>query len=384
MQGFNNVYAGKTVLVTGHTGFKGSWLGIWLIELGAKVIGYGLDPLYSKSNFVLAKLEDRIVDIRGDIRDFDKLKEVFSKYRPDYVFHLAAQPIVAQSYEQPVYTYEVNVMGTINVLECVRRTESAKVGIFITTDKCYENKEQVWGYKEIDSLGGYDPYSSSKAACEVAISSWRQSFMNPNQYNKHGKAIASVRAGNVIGGGDWAINRIIPDCIKAMENKQSINIRNPQSVRPWQYVLEPLNGYLMLGQKMTENPIKYSEAWNFGPNLDSVVTVWQIANEIIKQYGWGDLKDISSEEGMHEAQLLNLDISKAKLRLGWSPKLPIEIAIQYTVDWYKRYKQNDVYNLCVEQINRYMNETSLSLTENKKILKHSIKGIKDEVAATKI
>lgn len=355
MQGFNNIYKGKTVLVTGHTGFKGSWLSIWLMELGAKVIGYGLDPLGTKDNFVLAELKYRLIDIRGDIRDFEKLKSTFDKYKPDYVFHLAAQPLVKQSYEQPVYTYEVNLMGTINVLECVRNTESVRVGIFITTDKCYENKEHVWGYKETDSLGGYDPYSSSKGACEIAIHSWRQSFMNQNQYSEHGKAIASVRAGNVIGGGDWATNRIIPDCIRALESKQPIEIRSPYSIRPWQYVLEPLSGYLMLGCKLTENPIKYSGAWNFGPTLESVITVAEVGKELVKQYGSGQLKDVSFKKGVHEAQFLNLDISKAKFQLGWTPRLQLETAIQYTVEWYKRYKKEDVYYLCVEQIDRFMN-----------------------------
>lgn len=356
MIGFNNIYKDKTVLVTGHTGFKGSWLSIWLIELGAKVIGYSLESLEPRSNFILAQLKDKIVDVRGDIRDSKKLKDVFNEYKPDYVFHLAAQPLVIESYEQPVYTYEVNLMGTINVLECVRSTDSVKAGIFITTDKCYENKEQVWGYKETDSLGGYDPYSSSKGACEIAINSWRQSFMNPSQYSEHGKAIASVRAGNVIGGGDWAANRIIPDCIRALENNQPIKIRNPYAIRPWQHVLEPLSGYLMLGQKLVEDPLKYSGAWNFGPNLDSVVTVWQIGREIIKQYGNGELINVSCKDSVHETQLLNLDISKAKILLGWTPELQIETAVKYTVDWYKRYKQEDVYCLCVEQIDNYMNK----------------------------
>jgi CDP-glucose 4,6-dehydratase len=247
MDGFNNIYKGKTVLVTGHTGFKGSWLSIWLIELGAKVVGYSLEPSGSKDNFLLAQLKDKLIDLRGDIRDYKKLNDVFNEYKPDYVFHLAAQPIVLESYEKPVYTYEVNVMGTINVLECMRNIDKKMIGIFVTTDKCYENKEQVWGYKETDSLGGYDPYSSSKAACEIAINSWRQSFLNPNEYSAHGKAIASARAGNVIGGGDWAANRLMPDCIRALENKQPIEIRSPYSLRPWQHVLEPLNGYLILG-----------------------------------------------------------------------------------------------------------------------------------------
>lgn len=383
MRGFNNVYKNKTVLVTGHTGFKGSWLSIWLLELGAKVVGYGLEPRASKDNFILAQLQDKLIDIRGDIRDYKSLNYVFKKYKPDYVFHLAAQPIVIQSYEQPIYTYEVNVMGTINVLECMRNTESVKAGIFITTDKCYENKEQIWGYKETDSLGGYDPYSSSKAACEIAISSWKQSFMNSNQYAKHGKAIASVRAGNVIGGGDWADNRIIPDCIKAIESKKAISIRNPHAIRPWQYVLEPLSGYLLLGQKIAENPIKYSGAWNFGPNLDSVVTVWQIATEIVKQYGYGELKDVSTEEGVHEAQLLNLDISKARFQLGWAPRLEIETAVKYTVEWYKKYMHEDIYSLCVKQINRYMSRDVSIIEGKKEMMKNNIVELKDEAAATK-
>lgn len=359
MNGLNNIYKDKTVLITGHTGFKGSWLSIWLVELGAKVVGYSLEPSGHKNNFLLAQLKDKLIDIRGDIRDYKKLNNVFNKYKPDYVFHLAAQPIVLESYEKPVYTYEVNVMGTINVLECMRNTEKKMIGIFVTTDKCYENKEQVWGYKETDPLGGYDPYSSSKGACEIAINSWRQSFMNPNEYSVHGKAVASARAGNVIGGGDWAANRLIPDCIRALENKQPIEIRNPYSVRPWQHVLEPLNGYLILGHKLTQNPGMYSGAWNFGPNLDSIVTTWQIGMEIVKQYGSGELKDISTNKGMHEAQLLNLDIGKAKFQLGWTPRLHIEAAIKYTVDWYKRYSQEDVYRLCVEQIDKYMNENQI-------------------------
>lgn len=355
MDGFNNIYSGKTVLVTGHTGFKGSWLSIWLIELGAKVIGYSLEPGSLKDNFVLSNLNEKLIDLRGDIRDYDKLYEVFDKYSPDYVFHLAAQPIVIESYENPIYTYEVNVMGTINVLECMRNIEKKMVGILVTTDKCYENKEQVWGYKETDSLGGFDPYSSSKGACEIAINSWRQSFMSPYEYNLHGKAISSVRAGNVIGGGDWAPFRLVPDCIRSLEKRLPIAIRNPNSVRPWQHVLEPLSGYLTLGLKMTEDPIKYSSAWNFGPNLDSVITTWHLCEELVKQYGRGELMDISSDGGVHEANLLNLDISKAKFKLGWTPKLHINTAIEYTIDWYKGYLKEDVYSLCCKQIYRYSN-----------------------------
>jgi len=353
MSAFKNVYKDKVVLVTGHTGFKGSWLSIWLNELGAKVIGYALDPYTDKDNFVLAGLSDKIVDIRGDIRDFNKLKEVFTTYKPEYVFHLAAQPLVRLSYDIPVETYQINVMGTINVLECVRHTPSTKVGVFITTDKCYENREQIWGYKETDSLGGYDPYSSSKGAAEIAINSWKQSFMNPNEYSKHGKAIASVRAGNVIGGGDWAKDRIIPDCIRALEEDKPIEIRSPKAIRPWEHVLEPLGGYLLLGQMMTEDPVQYSEAWNFGPHLESVVTVEEVASILINHYGKGEINDISNKDAVHEAKLLNLDISKARFKLGWRPTLDIDQALKFTVDWYKKYKKEDVYTLCVEQINAF-------------------------------
>lgn len=343
-------YRGKKVLITGHTGFKGSWLAIWLRELGATVIGYGLDPLTEKDNFTLAKLEEKMIDIRGDIRDYEQLKEVFDTYQPEIVFHLAAQPLVRESYIEPVYTYQTNLMGTINVLECIRHTESVKVGILITTDKCYENKEQIWGYKEDDPLGGYDPYSSSKAAAELAIASWRNSFINNSNLPK---AIASVRAGNVIGGGDWAKDRIIPDCIRAFEAGKSLEMRSPQAIRPWQHVLEPLYGYLVLGIKMLQNPKKYSEAWNFGPTYESVIKVGDIVRLVQKEYGEGTVIDVSNQEHLHEAQLLSLDISKCIYKLNWQPNWSVEEAIHYTVDWYKRYKSEDVYELCKEQIQIY-------------------------------
>lgn len=350
MKGFNNIYKDKTVLVTGHTGFKGSWLSIWLHELGAKVIGYALDPYTERDNFVLSKIGEKIVDIRGDIRDKSKLEEVFNNYQPEYVFHLAAQPLVRLSYENPVETYETNVMGTINVLEAIRKTKATKVGIMITTDKCYDNKEQLWGYRESDPMGGYDPYSSSKGAAEIAINSWRLSFFNPKEFEKHGKSIASVRAGNVIGGGDWAKDRIIPDCIKAIEADIPIEIRSPQSVRPWEHVLEPLSGYLMLGEKMYNNPVEYAEAWNFGPELSSIIPVWNIAQSVINNYERGELKDVSDPNAVHEAKLLALDISKARFKLGWVPTLNIDETIKYTVDWYKDYNNTEVYELCKQQI----------------------------------
>lgn len=351
---FNNFYKGKRVLVTGHTGFKGSWLSIWLHEMGAEVVGIALDPFSEKDNFVLSGLKDKITDLRADVRDGALLKEIFSKYQPDLVFHLAAQPLVRLSYEIPVETYEINVLGTINVLEAIRATESVKVGVMITTDKCYENKEQIWGYREDEPMGGYDPYSSSKGAAEIAIASWRCSFFNPEKYETHGKSIASVRAGNVIGGGDWSVDRIIPDCIKYLEAEKIIEIRNPKAIRPWQHVLEPLSGYMLLAQKMWNEPTKYCEGWNFGPRLESISSVWEIASKVVDNYGSGKLKDISGPNSFHEANLLILDISKAKFRLGWEPKLNIDQCIALVVDWYNCYRDTPVYKLCISQINKFI------------------------------
>lgn len=352
---FDDFYKGKRVLVTGHTGFKGSWLSIWLHELGAEVIGVGLEPYSAKDNFVLSRIGQKIkADIRADIRDFHKMKGIFAEYQPEIVFHLAAQPLVRLSYEKPVETYETNVMGTINILEAIRATDSVKVGVMITTDKCYDNKEQLRGYKEDDPFGGYDPYSSSKGACEVAIQSWRRSFFNPEQFEKHGKSIASVRAGNVIGGGDWALDRIIPDCIRALEANKPIQIRSPKSVRPWEHVLEPLSGYMLLAKKMWDRPTEYCEGWNFGPEAESVSTVWNVATELVRNFGKGELMDCSNPNAVHEAQLLMLDITKAKTRLGWKPRLNMQECIALVADWYKRYKNENVYSLCVEEIEKFI------------------------------
>ena len=352
---YNNFYHGKRVLVTGHTGFKGSWLSIWLHELGAEVIGVAQEPFSERDNFVLSGIGKKIkADLRADIRDGEKMKQIFAKYKPEIIFHLAAQPLVRLSYDIPVETYETNVMGTINILEAIRVTDSVKVGVMITTDKCYENKEQIWGYRENEPMGGYDPYSSSKGAAEIAIASWRKSFFNPEQYEKHGKSIASVRAGNVIGGGDWALDRIIPDCIKALEAGKNIEIRSPKAVRPWQHVLEPLSGYMLLASKMWNEPTSYCEGWNFGPGPESITSVWEVASKVIENYGSGELKDLSDPNALHEAKLLMLDISKAKFRLGWEPRMNIDQCIALTVDWYKRYTKGYVYQMCVEQIAKYL------------------------------
>ncbi len=353
---FNGCYKGKRVLVTGHTGFKGSWLSIWLHEIGAEVIGIGLDPHSEKDNYVLSGIGEKIkADLRADIRNGREMKDIFAKYQPDIVFHLAAQPLVRLSYEIPVETYETNVMGSINIMEAARVTDSVKVVVMITTDKCYENKEQIWGYRENEPMGGYDPYSSSKGAAEIAISSWRRSFFNPNDYGKkHHISIASVRAGNVVGGGDWADDRIVPDCIRALEAGNPIEIRNPQAIRPWQHVLEPLSGYMLLACKMLQEPLKYCEGWNFGPRTESITPVWDVAKLIVDNYGKGELKDVSNPDTLHEAKLLMLDISKAKFKLGWEPRTDIRQCIVLTADWYKRYRIEDVYQLCVEQIDNFL------------------------------
>lgn len=354
---FNNFFRGKRVLVTGHTGFKGSWLSIWLHELGAEVIGVAQNPFTERDNFVLSGIGQRIkADIRADIRDGERIKEIFRQYQPEIVFHLAAQPLVRLSYDIPVETYQTNVMGTIHILEAIRFTDSVKVGVMITTDKCYENKEQIWGYRENEPMGGYDPYSSSKGAAEIAIASWRRSFFHPGVYEKHGKIIASVRAGNVIGGGDWALDRIIPDCIKALEAGKPIEIRSPEAIRPWQHVLEPLSGYMLLAQKMWNDPVKYCEGWNFGPRAESITNVWDVASMVIENYGSGELKDLSDPNALHEAKLLMLDISKAKFQLGWEPRMSLGKCVQLVVDWYKRYKEEDAYTLCVEHIEKYLQE----------------------------
>lgn len=354
---FNDFYRGKRVLITGHTGFKGSWLAVWLHALGAEVVGVGLDPATDRDNFVLTGIGSKIsADIRADIRDRGRIKEIFEQYRPEIVFHLAAQPLVRLSYDIPVETYETNVMGTINVMEAIRATDSVKVGVMITTDKCYENKEQIWGYRENEPMGGYDPYSSSKGAAEIAIASWRRSFFNPEAYDRHGKAIASVRAGNVIGGGDWALDRIIPDCIRALESGQPIDIRSPKAIRPWQHVLEPLGGYMLLASKMWDNPTAYCEGWNFGPNPESISTVWEVATRVIDNYGSGTLRDLSDPNALHEAKLLMLDISKAKFRMGWEPRMNIAQTVKLTTDWYARYRSEDPHALCLSQIKEYVSK----------------------------
>jgi CDP-glucose 4,6-dehydratase len=358
---YNNlqsVYKGKKVLVTGHTGFKGSWLSLWLTELGANVIGYSLEPPTQPNLFETLSLDKKLIHIIGDVRDEKKLSSVFEKYQPEFVFHLAAQPLVRLSYAEPKLTYETNIMGTINILEAVRKTNSVKVCIVITTDKCYENKEWIYGYREIDPMGGYDPYSSSKACAELIVSAYRNSFFNPKDYGKiHNIALSSVRAGNVIGGGDWGEDRLIPDCVKTLSQNKIINIRNPQATRPWQYVLEPLSGYLLLGSKMYKDGKRFSSAWNFGPNDNDIITVEEIVKSVIMSWGNGDYK-IDTSNQPHEAGLLKLDTSKARTFLGWKPVYNIYETIKRTVNWYKCFykgvKKEELLKITINEIRDYI------------------------------
>jgi len=343
-----DIYKNKKVLVTGHTGFKGSWLTTWLLKLGAKVTGYALDPIHKKDNFVLCNLDKRINDYREDIRDFKRLLEVIQNEKPEIIFHLAAQPLVLESYEKPHLTIETNTQGTANILEAFRNSDSAKVLIVITTDKVYQNNEWEWGYREIDRLGGNDPYSASKAAAELLISSYQKSF-----FEQEGKFIVSVRAGNVIGGGDWAENRIVPDCIKAIEKNEKIIVRNPQATRPWQHVLEPLIGYLLLGEKLLQNSADYTGAWNFGPYLSNIVNVENLIKNIIKEYGKGKYIIQKQSYAPVESNFLSLDITKVIKKLKWKPVLNLEETIEFTIDWYKNYPSTNVYEFCKNQIETY-------------------------------
>ena len=352
---FNNVYKDKVVLLTGHTGFKGSWLAIWLNMLGAKVVGYSLDPYSNRDNFVVSKLQSKLLaDVRGDIRDQKKFNETIQKYQPELIFHLAAQALVKTAYNDPVETYETNTMGTVYVLEALRHNACLKTAIMITSDKCYENVEQMWGYKETDRMGGYDPYSASKGAAELIISSYRNSYFNPKDYDKHGKAVACVRAGNVIGGGDWSENRLIPDCIRFIETGKEIEIRNPIATRPWEHVLEPLSGYLRVGEKLLEDPIIYATSFNFGPHISANKPVLEVVQRLVQYYGKGNVVDVSDPNAAHENVLLSVDVTKAYVMLDWQTKWDLQDAIEKTVDWYQEaLTSNDMYDFCVQQIQEH-------------------------------
>jgi CDP-glucose 4,6-dehydratase len=347
---FNDIYKGKKVFLTGHSGFKGSWLTLWLESLGAEVLGYSLEPNTNPSMFEELRIYGHCRNEFGNILDSKHLEEVMSEFKPDIVFHLAAQPLVRLSYSEPKMTYETNVIGTLNVLEAARKCESVKAFVNITTDKCYENMEVNRGYKETEPMGGYDMYSSSKGCVEILSSSYRRSFLQ----NDKGFALATARAGNVIGGGDWALDRLIPDCVRSINNNRKIEIRNPIATRPWQYVLEPLSGYLLLGQKLLEEGKKYAEGFNFGPNENSVLTVSEVAQKVCEKYGKGKVV-VGEKSPLHEAGLLMLNIEKAKNVLGWVPTYSLEDAISKTVDWYKKFyeKNTDMYEFTIKQIKDY-------------------------------
>lgn len=333
---FNNIYKDKKVFITGHTGFKGSWLSLWLTELGSKVIGYSLDYPSMPNHFSLLKID--VITIQGDIRDRDNLLKALQKYEPDIVFHLAAQPLVRKSYINPYETFEINVMGTLNLFECCRSIDSVKAIINVTTDKCYENKEWIWGYRENEPLGGYDPYSASKACSEILTASYRRSFLNLNEYNKtHKTLLASVRAGNVIGGGDWGEDRLIPDLMRAVSKNEKAFIRNPNAIRPWQFVLEPLSGYLLLGQQLLEGNKDFADAWNFGPDDKDCKNVEYIVTKSKSIWDKISYEITNPDPEFHEATFLKLDCSKAKSLLKWTPILNIEEALNLTINWYKKY-----------------------------------------------
>jgi len=353
MNKISSFYENKRVFVTGHTGFKGSWLCIWLKHLGAHVTGFSIDVNTNEDNYAVSRIGDKIDDIRGDVSDTEQISAAIQASQPEIVFHMAAQPLVRESYQNPHITYMTNVMGTLNLLEAIRSCNSVKSVVIITTDKCYRNKEWVWGYRENDELGGYDPYSSSKACCELLVDSYRKSFFNLNDNQNREIGIATARAGNVIGGGDWSKDRIIPDCIRSLMSRKPIMIRNPGATRPWQHVLEPLGGYLHLALKLFQEPTKYSEAFNFGPNPEGIIEVRHVVTKLVDYFGEGSWEAPGNKIQVHEANLLSLDISKSKNMLGWHPVWDIDEAIGKTADWYKNFRQTDVYDMCVNQIKEY-------------------------------
>jgi CDP-glucose 4,6-dehydratase len=354
---FNGIYYGKKVLITGHTGFKGSWLCMMLHQLGAQVYGYALDPPTQPSLFVEAGVGDLVTSYIGDIRNYENLVKVLLEVKPDIIIHMAAQPLVRESYKNPIETYSTNVMGTVNLLEAIRHISGLKVLVNVTTDKCYENREWHWGYRENEPMGGYDPYSNSKGCSELVTASFRSSFFNSKDYTNHGVAIATARAGNVIGGGDWAEDRLIPDFIRSIAKGEKLSIRSPYAIRPWQHVLEPLTGYLTLAAKLLTDGPKYAEAWNYGPVDTDAKNVEWITRTICEMWGEGAFYAIDTNPQPHEANYLKLDCSKAKAELGWIPKWDIHFALQKIVDWNKAWFNNkDVRDVTLQQINQYFNE----------------------------
>lgn len=342
----------KRVLVTGHTGFKGSWLTLWLQSMGANVCGVALAPPTTPSLFDLLDLAKHMQHNVVDIRNYDQVFQVISAFQPEIIFHMAAQPLVRLSYQQPVETYATNVMGTVHVLEAARRVGSVKAIVNITTDKCYENREWVWGYREDEPMGGHDPYSNSKGCAELVSSAYRKSFMQ-----QAGIAMATVRAGNVIGGGDWALDRLVPDILRALQHQQPVQIRNPNAIRPWQHVLEPLSGYLLLAERLYQNGQQDAEGWNFGPRDEDAQPVQWIVEKLCEAWGNHATWSLQPGEHPHEANYLKLDISKARQRLHWFPRWPLQTALQHIADWHKAWLNGqDMRAMCLKQINLYQSQ----------------------------
>ena len=353
-------WKGKKVLITGHTGFKGSWLSLWLNNMGADIVGVSLEPPTKPSLYEQAQVADGMISLRGDIRDLDKMKSIFSEHQPEIVFHLAAQPLVRYSYSEPVETYATNVMGTLHILEAIRECQSVHAAVMITTDKCYDNKEWEWGYRENEPMGGHDPYSSSKGCAELLIASYRDSYFSAQEYSSHKTAIATARAGNVIGGGDWAEDRLIPDIIRAFEKNEPVRIRNPNSIRPWQHVLEPLSGYIELAERLYADGMRWAGAWNFGPREEDAKPVDWIVKEMTKDWGGHATWSIDDGDHPHEANYLKLDCSKAHTKLKWQPCWELKQALKSIVLWHKEAKnKTSVKDLCQKQINEYMDSIGL-------------------------
>lgn len=353
---FKGIYKNRRVLITGHTGFKGSWLSLILHQLGAEVYGYALDPPTSPSLFKEARLNELVTSRIADIRELDILKDFLQEVQPEIVIHMAAQPLVRESYRMPVETYSINVMGTVHLLEACRNTPSVKAIVNVTTDKCYENQEWHWGYRENEPMGGYDPYSNSKGCSELVTSAYRNSYFNPNSYSQHGVAVASARAGNVIGGGDWANDRLIPDFIRSITNGEKLLIRSPYAIRPWQHVLEPLTGYLKLAEKLFSEGSKFAQAWNFGPDDADAKNVEWITNTICILWGESASFEIDENPQPHEANYLKLDCSKAKAELDWYPRWNIHRTLEKIVSWNKDFiAGKDIRKVTIEQINQYFN-----------------------------
>lgn len=347
-------WRGKRVLLTGHTGFKGSWMALWLQSMGADLAGFALAPPTTPSLFEEAGVAAGMRSVSGDIRDLAAVRAALAGHRPEIVFHMAAQPLVRHSYAEPVATYATNVMGTVNLLEAVRLAPGVRALVNVTTDKCYENREWPWAYRENEAMGGYDPYSSSKGCAELVTAAYRASYFNPNEHARHGVALASARAGNVIGGGDWAPDRLVPDILAAFAAGRGAEIRHPHAVRPWQHVLEPLRGYLMLAERLYHDGAAYAEGWNFGPNEDDARPVGWIVENLAAL--WGDGAHWRSDAGAHphEAHSLKLDIAKARQRLGWRPALRLQPALELIVEWARQRQAGaDVRALTLAQIARY-------------------------------